>query len=96
MVTTARSKKLEKSIFFIIYFVIIYSTLAVILPFFIMSWSWGEKLNIFQNSIIYFFSKPFNPTKSLFFILLNGFFWGIIFSLCLFIIYLFKNKSKLT
>ena len=88
MATATGSKKL---IIFLSIFIAIYCLVSVVSAFFLMAWSWGEKLNIFQKTVLFVLRKPFDPSKSLFFIVVNGLFWGFITYGILFVI---KKISK--
>jgi hypothetical protein len=76
MATTTRSEKLKSIITLTIILAVIYTVIVFISLFFIMAWSWGEKLNVFQKVIMVFLYKPFEIANSLWFIPLNGLFWG--------------------
>lgn len=76
MATTTRSKKLKSMIKLTIIIAVIYTIIVLIASFFIMAWSWGEKTNFIQKGIFLLLLNPLKPDLSLWFIPLNGLFWG--------------------
>jgi hypothetical protein len=76
MATTTRSEKLKSIFTLTIILAVIYTLIVLISLFFVMAWSWGEKLNVFQKGIMFFLYRPFEIAVTLWFIPLNGLFWG--------------------
>ena len=76
MATTTRSEKLKSIITLTTIIAVIYTIIVLTASFFIMAWSWGEKTNFIQKGIVFLLSNPLKPNLSLWFIPLNGLFWG--------------------
>jgi hypothetical protein len=78
MASTTRSEKLKSVISIILISAIIYSVIALLSSLYLLAWSWGEKLNLLQQGIVIFLTRPIKPEITLWAIPLNGIFWGII------------------
>lgn len=77
MAERSRSEELKKGLVYVLLFAMIYTIIVFILSFIILGWSWGEKQNIFTKVILFIIKYPLKPEKSLFFIPINGFIWGV-------------------
>jgi hypothetical protein len=66
---------MKKNLIFICVFTAIYCFLVFItIPFMI---SWGSKRNFLEKIYLIFITSPLNWETNLFFVVINGFFWGV-------------------
>ncbi|MEN9611343.1 MAG: hypothetical protein RLZZ628_2157 [Bacteroidota bacterium] len=70
-----------------------YIILVMITLPFLMIFSWGKKLNFIEKSFLFFTGKPFRLDTTLFNLIPNSIFWGVLLYLLTWVVkYLGRGK----